>query len=93
MFIKSYDTNDTEQLIHVLKSYVLLSKQQSIELLYQENYVKPYMNQYICDAYLETNEFKLDGVYNKILSFIDDNKHFLRLTSEIKCRLVVYLIK
>jgi hypothetical protein len=44
------------------------------------------MNQYINDTYLETNELKLDGIFSKILSFIDEQTKFLRLTSEIKCR-------
>ena len=86
LFIKSYNSNDTEQLTHVLKSYILLSKQQTVELLYQETYVKPYMNQYINDTYLESNIMKLEGVFSKILEFIDEHTKFLRLTSEIKCR-------
>ena len=86
LFVKSFNSNDTEQLTHILKSYILLSKQQVVEALYQETYVKPYMSQYINDAYLESNEMKLDGVFSKILTFIDENSEFLRLTSEIRCK-------
>ena len=88
LFIKSFNSNDTEQLTHVLKSYILLSKQQLVESLYQETYVKPYMSQFINETYLDSNELKLDGVFGKILSFIDDHSQFLCLTSEIKCRFV-----
>lgn len=85
LFIKSFNSNDTDQLRHVLKSYILLSKQQLVERLYQETFVKPYMSQYINENYLDSNDMKLDGVFNKILLFIDDHSQFLCLTSEIEC--------
>lgn len=88
-FIKSFDSQDTDQLKHILKSYVLLSRQQVVEQLFKSEYVKKYMDNYIDDSFLDSNEFKLNGVYNKVLEFLDLNNKFLYLANEIKCRLVI----
>ncbi len=85
LFVKSFDANDRDQLIHILKSYILLNKQQSAEQLFQDTYCKPYMVQFLNENYLVANEAKLDGVYAKIIEFIHKHADFLRLTNEIKC--------
>jgi hypothetical protein len=75
-----------KQMRHVLKSYALLSKQRLAEQLYTDNVVKPYMNHYLNESFLQTNIRKLTGVYEKILDFIDQNNEFLKITNEIKSR-------
>lgn len=86
LFLRTYESNDTVQLTHVLKSYILLSKQQLVEQLYQRNYVKVYMDKYINKDFMEANELKLNGVFEKILDFIGLNSQFLHLTNDIRCR-------
>jgi hypothetical protein len=87
-FIKSYDSQDTDQLKHILKSYVLLSRQQAVEQLFKSEYAKKYIDNYVNDSFLDSNELKLIGVYDKILEYLDLSKRFLYLANEIKCRLV-----
>ncbi len=85
LFIKSFDANDRDQLIHILKSYILLNKQQSAEQVFQETYTKPFMLMFLNDSYMERNDSKLAGVYAQIIGFINNHADFLRLTNEIKC--------
>lgn len=73
-----------KQMKPVLKSYALLSKQPMAEQLYLEHVVKPYMNFYLNESYLQTNIRRLTGVYEKVLEFVDQNSEFLKIANEIK---------
>jgi hypothetical protein len=73
-----------QQLRHVLKSYSLLAKHRQAEQLFTDHVCKPYMTEYINDSYLDTNIQKLNGLYEKVLEFLDQNDEFLRIVSEIK---------
>ena len=78
------DLEKRKQLRHLLKSYALLGKQSSAEQLFADHLVKPYLAQYVNEDYLENNIEKLDGVFNKILEFVDDQAEFLQLANEIQ---------
>ena len=39
---------------------------------------------YINESYLESNILNLNGIFEKIFEFIDENSRFLMLTVEIK---------
>ncbi len=47
---------------------------------------------FINELFLEQNELYLNGVFEKVLEFIDLNSQFLRITSEIKKRFDFNLI-
>lgn len=79
-----------QQLRHVLKSYALLSKQKLAEQLFTDYVVKPYMSQFVNENYLESNIRKLNGVYEKILEFIDLNTEFLKITTEVRNKYVFF---
>ncbi|CAF0878878.1 unnamed protein product [Brachionus calyciflorus] len=78
-----YSSEHKQQFKHVLKSYSLLGKEKIAEDLYTEHTLKPFMEQFINEDFLQTNIQKLNGVYEKILEFIDLNAEFFSITNQI----------
>lgn len=83
---KVFSSENKQQLKHVLKSYSLLAKEKHAEQLYGQYVVEPYMEQFISEEYLQSNIHKLDGVYNKILEFIDSQEEFFFIVNQIQNR-------
>ena len=75
-----------QQLKHVLKSYTLLGKEKLAEDLFTQHVVKPYMDEFLKEDFLQNNIQKLTGVYDKILEFIDINSEFFIITNQVKNR-------
>lgn len=83
---KVFSSENKQQLRHVLKSYSLLGKEKHAEQLYSQYVVEPYMSQFISEEYLMSNIHKLDGVYDKILEFMDSQEEFFLIVSQIHNR-------
>lgn len=79
-------TERKQQLKHVLKSYILLGKEKLAEELFTLHVVKPYMDQFLNEDFLQNNIQKLTGVYDKVFEFIDMNSEFFQITSQVKNR-------
>ncbi|CAG2166458.1 unnamed protein product [Oppiella nova] len=75
-FFAAITDNDSQELNSILRIYALNGKQTEIENMFRRKLVKPYMDEVICEAFLQ--RYGINQLFDEILEFID-----------LKCGLIV----
>ena len=75
-FFSSISDNKREELNTILRIYSLNGKQSELEALFRQKVVKPYMDEVICETFLE--KYGINRFFEDILKFID-----------LKCQLII----
>jgi hypothetical protein len=81
MFLESLRVRDSEEMARCLRIYITLDKIADVESLFRRDVVSPAMHDVISESSLQSDPRGLEGVYSRILSFIDRNmEQLLKLT-------------
>ncbi|KAJ9579162.1 hypothetical protein L9F63_024732 [Diploptera punctata] len=99
MFLGSLRNKDNEGMTRCLRIYVTLDKISDVESLFRREVISPALHDIISEASLQSDPRGLQGVYARILGFIDSHMtHLLKLTvggisfwPEIEQRLELHL--
>lgn len=82
MFLKNLQEKDSEGMARCLRIYVTLDKIADVESLYRREVVSPVLHDVISENSLQSDPRGLQGVYSRILSFVDtDMEPLLKLTA------------
>lgn len=68
-FFSSITNNKKEELMTILRIYSLNGKQLELEALFRQKVVKPYMDEVICETFLD--KYGIQRFFDEILRFID----------------------
>ena len=81
MFLGNLRDKDSEGMTRCLRIYVTLDKISDVESLFRREIISPALHDIISETSLQSDPRGLQGVYSKILNFIDtDMEHLLKLT-------------
>jgi hypothetical protein len=81
MFLESLRERDSEGMARCLRIYITLDKIADVESLFRREVVSPALHDVISESSLHSDPRGLEGVYSRILSFIDRNMdQLLKLT-------------
>jgi hypothetical protein len=75
-FFSAITNNDRQQLESILRIYSLNGKHTELENMFRQKVVKPYMNEVICESFLD--KYGINRFFQEILQFID-----------LKCQLII----
>ncbi|KAK3093714.1 hypothetical protein FSP39_019157 [Pinctada imbricata] len=77
-FLDGLQKGDVQVLQQCLRTYALIDKIRDVENLFRQNIVKPFMEEMISEDSLKSNPAGLQGMYDKILSFIPSHCKLLQ---------------
>lgn len=81
MFLESLRERDSEGMARCLRIYITLDKIADVESLFRREVVSPALHDVISESSLQSDPRGLEGVYSRILSFIDRSmEQLLKLT-------------
>lgn len=81
MFLESLHERDSEGMARCLRIYITLDKIADVESLFRREVISPSLDEVISENSLQSDPRGLEGVYSRILSFIDRNmEQLLKLT-------------
>lgn len=82
MFLKSLQERDSEGMARCLRIYITLDKIADVESLYGREVISPALHDIVSENSLQSDPRGLQGVYSRILSFVDtDMEPLLKLTA------------
>jgi hypothetical protein len=82
MFLESLQKRDSEGMARCLRIYITLDKIADVESLFRREVVSPALHDVVSESSLHSDPRGLQGVYSRILSFVDTNMEpLLKLTA------------
>lgn len=82
MFLESLQERDSEGMARCLRIYITLDKIADVEALFRREVVSPALRDIVNESSLQSDPRGLQGVYSRILSFVDtDMEQLLKLTA------------
>jgi len=81
MFLESLRERDSEGMARCLRIYITLDKIADVEALFRREVISPALRDVVSESSLQSDPRGLQGVYSRILSFVDtDMEQLLKLT-------------